>query len=78
MYPASAAVVIHNTIDNTQRFFLEHDDDVMSLAVHPKANIVASGQVSERTSEARENNKLSPLRLLVVRENNKCDSEQPL
>jgi len=48
VYPASATVVIHDTNSNTQRFFLEHDDDVMSVAIHPKLNIVASGQLCRR------------------------------
>ena len=48
VFPASAAVVIMDTQSNTQRFFLEHDDDVMALAVHPKADIVASGQLSRK------------------------------
>ena len=48
VYPASATVVIHDVVRNSQRFFLEHDDDVMSLAVHPKVDIVASGQLCRR------------------------------
>jgi len=48
VFPASAAVVIMDTDTNTQRFFLEHDDDVMALAVHPKLDIVASGQLSRK------------------------------
>lgn len=48
VFPASAAVVIMDTETNTQRFFLEHDDDVMALAVHPKLDIVASGQLSRK------------------------------
>lgn len=48
VFPASAAVVIMDTESNTQRFFLEHDDDVMALAVHPKVDIVASGQLTRK------------------------------
>ena len=51
LFPASAAVVIMDTRTNSQRFFLEHDDDVMALAVHPKLDIVASGQLSRKGKE---------------------------
>ena len=33
---------------NTQRFFLEHDDDVTAVAVHPTLDIVASGQLCRK------------------------------
>ena len=36
VFPASAAVVIMDTEQNTQRFFLEHDDDVTAVAVTTK------------------------------------------
>uniref|UniRef100_A0A7S1XVQ1 Calmodulin n=1 Tax=Phaeomonas parva TaxID=124430 RepID=A0A7S1XVQ1_9STRA len=44
VFPAAAAVVVFNYETNTQRFFLGHDADVTSVAVHPKLDIVASGQ----------------------------------
>lgn len=48
VFPASAAVVIMDTEQNTQRFFLEHDDDVTAVAVHPTQDIVASGQLARK------------------------------
>ena len=47
MYPAAGVgVVLENKKD--QSFFVKHEEEIVSLAVHPKANIVATGQVAAK------------------------------
>lgn len=50
MYHVAAVGVIYNRQQNTQRFYLGHDDDILCLALHPLKDYVATGQVgfSER------------------------------
>ena len=45
---SSAVVIIYDPGSHTQRFFLAHDDDVTSLAVHPNGVVVATGQVGKK------------------------------
>ncbi|UJR29986.1 hypothetical protein I4U23_017533 [Adineta vaga] len=50
VYPAAGAGVIHNIRQGTQKFYLKHTDDIISMAVHTGEkykNIVASGQIGE-------------------------------
>lgn len=42
-YPAAAVVVLNN--GGSQSFFDLHDDDVLSMAVHPDGRTIASGQI---------------------------------
>ena len=44
----SAVVIIYDPDKHTQRFFLAHDDDVTSLAVHPNGVVVATGGAARR------------------------------
>ncbi|KAA0157216.1 hypothetical protein FNF29_00568 [Cafeteria roenbergensis] len=46
VYPAAAVVVLHDGTE--QRHFTLHDDDVLSLAVHPSGKYVASGQIGRK------------------------------
>lgn len=46
MYHVAAVGVIYNRQQNTQRFYLGHDDDILCLAIHPLKDYVATGQVS--------------------------------
>lgn len=46
LYPAGAFVIMHELSTNTQSFFMDHDDDVVALTIHPNKRIAASGQVS--------------------------------
>ncbi|TKS67941.1 Echinoderm microtubule-associated protein-like 6 [Collichthys lucidus] len=45
VYHVAAVAVIYNRLQHTQRFYLGHDDDILSLAVHPLKDYVASAQV---------------------------------
>ncbi|CAF1210286.1 unnamed protein product [Rotaria sordida] len=50
VYPAAGAGVIHDIRRGTQKFYLKHTDDIISMAVHhggKHGNIVASGQIGE-------------------------------
>ena len=50
VYPAAGAGVVHNIRQGTQRFYLKHTDDIISMAVHTGdkyKNIVATGQIGE-------------------------------
>lgn len=43
VYTTAALGVVLNKKSNTQRFFNEHDDDIVCLDIHPNKNIVATG-----------------------------------
>ena len=45
VYHVAAVGVVYNRQQNTQRFYLGHDDDILCLAVHPVRDLVATGQV---------------------------------
>lgn len=45
VYHVAAVGVIYNRQQNTQRFYLGHDDDILCLAIHPLKDYVATGQV---------------------------------
>lgn len=50
VYPAAGAGVVRHIIRGTQKFYLKHTDDIISMAVHngeKHGNIVASGQIGE-------------------------------
>lgn len=44
----AAVSIIYNRLQHTQRFYLGHDDDILSLTVHPLKDLVASAQVGPR------------------------------
>uniref|UniRef100_A0A671R5K6 HELP domain-containing protein n=1 Tax=Sinocyclocheilus anshuiensis TaxID=1608454 RepID=A0A671R5K6_9TELE len=45
VYHVAAVAVVYNRQQHTQRFYIGHDDDILSLAVHPLKDYVATGQV---------------------------------
>eukprot|EP00002_Diphylleia_rotans_P034049 TRINITY_DN7287_c0_g2_i1.p1 TRINITY_DN7287_c0_g2~~TRINITY_DN7287_c0_g2_i1.p1 ORF type:complete len:2704 (-),score=538.32 TRINITY_DN7287_c0_g2_i1:170-8281(-) len=47
VYMAAATGVVFNPKTNTQKFFLDHTDDIVSLAYHRGMNIAATGQVGK-------------------------------
>ncbi|KAK1339420.1 hypothetical protein QTO34_020103 [Cnephaeus nilssonii] len=50
VYHVAAVGVIYNRQQNTQRFYLGHDDDILCLAIHPSKDYVATGQVGRDPS----------------------------
>ncbi|XP_068177719.1 echinoderm microtubule-associated protein-like 6 isoform X2 [Antennarius striatus] len=45
VYFVAGVGVVYNTRDHTQKFYLGHNDDIISLALHPDKVLVATGQV---------------------------------
>lgn len=45
VYHVAAVAIIYNRMQHSQRFYLGHDDDILSLTVHPLKDYVASAQV---------------------------------
>ncbi|XP_053700273.1 echinoderm microtubule-associated protein-like 5 [Synchiropus splendidus] len=45
VYHVAAIGVVYNRQQNTQRFYMGHDDDILCLAIHPLKDYVATGQV---------------------------------
>lgn len=50
VYHVAAVGVVYNRQQNTQRFYMGHDDDILCLAIHPLKDFVATGQVAANTS----------------------------
>ncbi len=46
VYFVAAVAVIYNHHTDTQRHYLEHNDDIKAMAVHPDKSIVATGQLA--------------------------------
>ncbi|XP_043551898.1 echinoderm microtubule-associated protein-like 6 isoform X1 [Chiloscyllium plagiosum] len=47
VYFVAGVGIVYNTREHTQKFFLGHNDDVISLALHPERSLVATGQVGK-------------------------------
>lgn len=45
VYHVAAIGIVYNRQQNTQRFYMGHDDDILCLAIHPLKDFVATGQV---------------------------------
>ncbi|XP_076879607.1 echinoderm microtubule-associated protein-like 6 isoform X2 [Brachyhypopomus gauderio] len=45
VYHVAAVAVVYNRQQHSQRFYLGHDDDILSLSMHPLKDYVATGQV---------------------------------
>ncbi|PWA20112.1 hypothetical protein CCH79_00017699, partial [Gambusia affinis] len=45
VYHVAAVGVVHNRQLHSQRFYLGHDDDILSLSIHPLKDYAATGQV---------------------------------
>ncbi|XP_041098083.1 echinoderm microtubule-associated protein-like 5, partial [Polyodon spathula] len=50
VYHVAAVGVVYNRQQNTQRFYLGHDDDILCLAIHPLKDYIATGQVGRDSS----------------------------
>ncbi|GMF47257.1 unnamed protein product [Phytophthora fragariaefolia] len=48
VYPAAAACVVLNTKEMKQRHHLAHTDDVLSLCLHPRLPLAASGEIGKQ------------------------------
>uniref|UniRef100_A0A803SL06 EMAP like 6 n=1 Tax=Anolis carolinensis TaxID=28377 RepID=A0A803SL06_ANOCA len=47
VYFVAGVGVVYNTREHSQKFFLGHNDDIISLALHPDKTLVATGQVGK-------------------------------
>ncbi|KAG9260088.1 echinoderm microtubule-associated protein-like 6 isoform X4 [Astyanax mexicanus] len=47
VYFVAGVGMVYNTREHTQRFYLAHTDDIISLALHPERSLVATGQVGK-------------------------------
>ncbi|KAL5008221.1 hypothetical protein ScPMuIL_013802 [Solemya velum] len=45
VYHVAAVGIVYNKEKNTQRFYLEHTDDILCLCIHPLKDFLATGQV---------------------------------
>ena len=43
-YAASAVVVVHLINDNSQNHFVQHEDEITAIAMHPNSKFLASGE----------------------------------
>ncbi|XP_048842779.1 echinoderm microtubule-associated protein-like 6 isoform X2 [Brienomyrus brachyistius] len=50
VYHVAAVAVVYNREQHTQRFYLGHNEDILSLVIHPLKDYVASGQVGRDTT----------------------------
>uniref|UniRef100_A0A8D1UPX7 EMAP like 5 n=1 Tax=Sus scrofa TaxID=9823 RepID=A0A8D1UPX7_PIG len=65
VYHVAAVGVIYNRQQNTQRFYLGHDDDILCLAIHPLKDYVATGQVGrDPTIHIWDTETIKPLSIL--------------
>lgn len=47
VYFVAGVGVVYNTREHSQKFFLGHNDDIISLALHPDKTLIATGQVGK-------------------------------
>ncbi|XP_055878559.1 echinoderm microtubule-associated protein-like 6 isoform X2 [Biomphalaria glabrata] len=47
VYFVAGVGIVYSIRDHKQRFFLGHNDDIVSLALHPDRTLVATGQIGE-------------------------------
>ena len=48
IYHAAAVGVIHDTQEHSQSFYIGHNDDIVSFALSPDRDLVATGEVGRR------------------------------
>jgi len=48
VYTAAALGIVHNIQKNTQKYFPYHQEDIVSLALHPNGYTVATGQMAQK------------------------------
>ena len=64
VYFTAAVCVVYNPDTNTQRHYIEHTDDVKSIALHPDNVTVASGQVAGHGKTGRVGSRIYKLLIL--------------
>ncbi|GMI46711.1 hypothetical protein TrCOL_g1657 [Triparma columacea] len=47
-YHAARVGIIYNPIDHKQRYNLDHTEDIVSFAIHPDGNLVATGEAGKQ------------------------------
>ncbi|RNA32187.1 echinoderm microtubule-associated -like 6 isoform X1 [Brachionus plicatilis] len=50
VYFVAGVGIVHNYGEHKQRFFLGHDDEIISLTLHPDKTQVATGQAATPTA----------------------------
>jgi microtubule-associated protein-like 6 len=50
VYHAAALGIVHNIKENTQTLFNKHADDCISISIHPKGKIIATGELGPKPS----------------------------
>jgi len=50
VYSSAAIGIIYNSVTHSQKFYIGHDDDIISLAVSPDRQFVATGQLGKKPS----------------------------
>lgn len=53
VYFMAGVCVLYNIDENTQRHYIEHTDDIKSMALHPDKVTIATGQSTGHGSESR-------------------------
>ncbi|ESO87658.1 hypothetical protein LOTGIDRAFT_166239 [Lottia gigantea] len=48
VYFVAGVGIVYSVRDHKQRFFLGHDDDIISLTLHPEKTLVATGQIGKK------------------------------
>ena len=46
VFHVAATGIVYNRDTHSQRFYLEHTDDILCLCIHPLKDIIATGQVN--------------------------------
>merc|ERR1711871_757859 len=50
VYSSAAIGIIYNSVEHCQKFYVGHDDDIISLTVSPDRQFVATGQLGKKPS----------------------------
>ena len=48
VYSSAGVGIVYNRKTHTQRFFLDHTDDIICVALHPDGTVAATGEIGKR------------------------------
>ena len=48
VYSSAGVGIVYNRKTHTQRFFLDHTDDIICVALHPDGKVVATGEIGKK------------------------------